>query len=127
MFYKKQKQFNVTIIKFKNSSVYVQRKIDAILRVYRAFAKAYIDDIVVFSRILKKHLNHFRQIFQLLNSYGIRLLFKKSFLDYSIVVLLDQKIDVFDLIITANKLAVIINLKFFYILKNLKSYLSLID
>ena len=127
MFHKKQKQFNVTIIKFKNSFAYVQRKIDAILRIYRVFAKAYVDDIVVFSRILKKHLNHLRQIFQLLNSYDIRLSFKKSFLNYSIVVLLDQKIDVFDFIIVANKLVVIVNLKFFYILKNLKSYLNLID
>ena len=127
MSHKRQKQFNVTIMRFKNSSAYVQRKIDAILRIYRAFAKTYVDDIVVFSRILKKHLDHLRQIFQLLNSYDIRLSPKKSFLNYSIVALLDQKIDAFDLTIAANKLTAIINLKFFYILKNLKSYLSLID
>ena len=127
MSHKEQKQFNVTIMRFKNSPAYVQRKIDAILRVYRAFAKAYVDDIVVFSRILKKHLDHLRQIFQLLNSYGIRLSPKKSFLGYSTVVLLDQKVDAFDFTIAANKLAVITNLKFPYTLKNLKSYLSLTD
>ena len=127
VFHKNQKQFNVTIMKFKNSSVYVQRKIDAILRIYRVFAKTYVDDIVVFSRILKKHLDHLRQIFQLLNSYDIRLLFKKSFLNYSIVVLLNQKINAFELIIATNKLIVIFNLKFLYTLKNLKNYLNLID
>ena len=117
----------MTIIKFENNFVYVQRKIDAILRIYRVFAKVYVDNIVVFNRILKKHLNHLRQIFQLLNFYSIRFSSKKSFLNYSIVALFDQKIDVFDFIIIANKLIVIINLKFFYILKNLKNYLNLID
>ena len=114
-------------MKFKNNFVYVQRKIDAILRIYRVFAKIYVDDIVVFNRILKKHLNYLRQIFQLLNFYDIRLSSKKSFLNYSIVVLFDQKIDVFDFIIVVDKLTTIVNLKFSYTLKNLKKYLNLID
>ena len=37
------------MMKFKNSSVYVQKKIDYILRAYREFAKAYVNDIVVFN------------------------------------------------------------------------------
>ena len=122
-----QKQFNVVVMRFKNFSVYVQRKIDAILRVYRVFVRVYVDDIVIFSKTLKKHLIHLREIFQLLNSYNIRFSFKKSFLEYFIVALLKQKIDVFDLIIVANKLVVIINLRFFYTLKNLKKYLDFIE
>ena len=114
-------------MKFKNSFVYVQRKINAILRIYRTFVKTYVDDIVVFNRTLKEHLNYLRQIFQLLNSYDIRFSFKKFFLNYSIVVLFDQKINVFELTIVVDKLVAIVNLKFFYILKNLKNYLNLID
>ena len=117
----------MTIMKFKNNSIYVQRKIDEILRIYHVFAKTYVDDIVVFNRILKKHINYLRQIFQLLNSYDIRFSSKKLFLNYSIVVLFDQKIDVFDFIIVVDKLTTIVNLKFLYTLKNLKKYLNLID
>ena len=113
-----QKQFNVVVMKFKNFSVYVQRKIDAILRVYRAFVKTYVDDIVIFNKTLKKHLIHLREIFQLLNSYNIRLSFKKSFLKYFIVVLLKQKIDAFEFTIIADKLIAIVNLRFSYTLKN---------
>ena len=122
-----QKQFNVAVMSFKNSSIYVQRKIDVILRVYREFAKAYVDDIVVFSHTLKKHLAHLHIIFQLMNSFGISLSSKKSFLDYFTIALLNQKIDVFGLIIVVEKLEVIVKLNFFYILKNLKIYLDLID
>ena len=125
VFHRRQKQFNVAVMGFKNSPAYVQRKIDAILRVYRAFAKAYVDDIVVFSRTLKEHLDHLRQVFQLLNSYDIRLSLKKSFLGYSIVALLGQKVDAFGLTIAADKLAAIANLKFPYTLKDLEGYLGL--
>ena len=122
--HRNQKQFNVVVMRFKNFSIYVQRKIDAILRVYRVFVKIYVDDIVIFSKTLKKHLIHLRKIFQLLNSYNIRLSFKKSFLKYFIVVLLKQKIDAFEFTIIVDKLIVIINLRFSYIFKNFEKYLD---
>ena len=103
------------------------KKIDIILRIYKIFVKTYVDDIVVFNRILKKHVNYLRQIFQLLNLYDIRLSFKKSYFDVFFVALLNQKMNVFDLIITANKLAVIVNLKYFHTLKDLKIYLNFIE
>ena len=58
-----QKQFNVVVMKFKNFLVYVQRKIDTILRVYRVFVRIYVDDIIIFSKTLKKHLIHLREVF----------------------------------------------------------------
>ena len=61
--YRDQKQFNVVVIKFKNFSIYVQRKINAILRVYCVFVKIYVDDIVIFNKTLKKHLIHLCKIF----------------------------------------------------------------
>ena len=92
-----QEQFNVAVMGFKNSPLYVQRKIDTILRVYRAFARAYVDDIVVFSQTLEEHLSHLHSVFQLLESYGISLSPKKSFLGYPTVALLGQKVDAFGL------------------------------
>ena len=110
---------------FKNLSLYIQRKIDAILREFRKFYRVYVDDIIVFSRTLKEYLCHLYKIFKLLNKYNISLSSKKSFLKYSIVALLDQKIDVFDLITAVDKLKTIIKLDFSYILKKLKIYLEL--
>ena len=112
---------------FKNSSIYVQRKINIILRIYRVFVKIYVDDIVIFNKTLKKHLNYLRKMFRLLNLFNIRLLFKKLYLNYSIVVFLKQKIDVFDFIIIVDKLIVIINLRFSYIFKNFEKYFEFIS
>ena len=61
--YRDQKQFNVTLINFKNSSFYVQRQTDQMLRLYREFFRVYMNDIIIFSKILKEHIVHFRQIF----------------------------------------------------------------
>ena len=125
--HREQKQFNVTIMSYKNNSSYVQKKIDVLLRTVRRFAKTYVDDIVVFSRTLKKHKVHLHEVFDILNSYEVRLASKKSYLKYSTVTLLKQKIDVFEFTIIANKLTTIVNLKFFHTFKNLKKYLNFID
>ena len=112
-------------MRFKNSFLYVQRKIDAILRKFREFCRAYVDNIVVFSRTLEKYLCHLHKIFKLLNKYNISLSSKKSFLDYSTVVLLSQKVNAFELTTTVDKLKTIAKLNFFYTLKNLEIYLDL--
>ena len=62
-----------------------------------------------------------------MNSFDISLSPKKSFLNYSTIALLNQKINVFDLTIAIEKLKAIIKLNFLYTLKNLKIYLNLID
>ena len=126
MSHKNQKQFNVTIINFKNSSTYIQRKINVIFRVYRTFVKTYVNNIIIFNKTLKKHLFHLYKIFSLLKFYNIRLLSKKFYLKYFTVALLNQRVDVFELTIASNKLTTIVNFQFFYILKNLKTYLNFI-
>ena len=115
------------MISFKNNSSYVQRKINVIFRIYRVFVKVYIDNIIVFNQTLKKYIVNLHFVFQLLNSYKISFLSKKFYFDYFKIVLLNQKMNVFDLIIVANKLVVIVKLNFFYNLKKLKTYLNLID
>ena len=83
MSHKGQKQFNIIVIKFKNSLAYIQRKINTILRVYRIFARVYVNNVIIFSRILKKHLTHLHTIFALFESFDITLLFKNFFLTIS--------------------------------------------
>ena len=123
--HREQKQFNVTIMNFKNSSFYVQKKIDAIFRDFRDFARIYVDDIVVFCNTFEKHIIHLHSMFQRFNFYDINLSFKKFFLKYFTIAFLEQKVDVFDFITTTNKLKTIIKLNFSYTFKNLKIYLNL--
>ena len=54
--YRDNEHFNVIVMNFRNSSIYVQRKIDQLLRKYRVFAKIYVNDVIIFNKILKKHV-----------------------------------------------------------------------
>jgi hypothetical protein len=54
-----QHTFNCTMMGFRNSPAYVQRKMDKILA-DMGFAKAYIDDVVTGSRMLEVHIAHIR-------------------------------------------------------------------
>lgn len=49
---------------YRNSPAYVQRMIDRILRPFRAFARAYVDDIVIYSNSLEELVDHLHQVFQ---------------------------------------------------------------
>ncbi len=60
-----QKQFEITVMKFKNSSSYVQRQIDRLLWSHRRYARAHMNNIVIFSRTLKNHLKHLHVVFRL--------------------------------------------------------------
>ena len=112
---------------YRNSFIYVQRIINKIFRSYRHFCYAYIDDIVIFFTSLKKHLSHLRFIFSTLKKMNIYLLSRKSFLDYSFVQLLNQKIDVLKLATAEEKLIVIANFFFSKTLAQLEKYLDFIE
>ena len=122
-----QKFFNVAIMSYKNSSTYIQRQIDRVLREHRRYTRAYVDDVVIFSRNLQNHMTHLRAVFDILNVNNITIKIVKVFIDHSTVQLLDQKIDFFELVTAENKLKTIFMLKFPRSLKKLKIYLRLID
>ena len=63
---RKQNFFNIVVIKYKNSSTYVQRQINRFLRKFRKFVRVYVNDIVIFFYIKAKHEIHFREIFSVL-------------------------------------------------------------
>ena len=110
--HRNSKQWNVTMINYRNSLIYVQRQINFILKNYRHFVKIYVDDIVVFFNSLKKHLRHFNQIFILFKRMNIALKFIKTFLKYFTISLLNQRVNSLNLIIVTNKLKIILNLIF---------------
>lgn len=120
-----QETFNCAVMGFRNSPAYVQRIIDTILRDERYFARAYIDDIVIFSHTFQDHLNHLKAVFQKLKDHFIHLSPKKCFLSYPSVALLGQRVDALGLSSATDKLDAIKNLQFPYTLKQLEYYLGL--
>lgn len=121
------KQFSVAMMRFKNFSLYVQRQIDKILRSHKAYVRAYINDIIIFSQTLTEHLIHFHFIFESFREMRICLILLKSFLKYSIMSLLKEKINEFELIISQKKLKIISFFRFSQSFKELKIYLRLIE
>jgi hypothetical protein len=107
--HREQKYFSMTLMSFKNSSAYTQRRIDIILRDLKDCCKAFIDDITIFSSTLEEHVKSLSMIFQRLLDYDIKLNSCKTFLSFSFVTLLDQHVDEFELHAVKNKIAVILN------------------
>ena len=77
------------IIRYKNSLAYIQRQINRLLREYREYARAYIDDIIIFLIILENYIRYLRAIFKLFIKYNIIINLKKTFIDYFFVKLLN--------------------------------------
>ena len=125
--HRNQESFNVIVINYKNSSIYVQQQINRLLRMQKIFARVYIDDIVIFSYIKKKHETHLREIFVVLTNNNIFIKLTKIYLNYSNVVLFDQKMNSLKFVIFEKKLKTIAKLHFSHIFRQLKTYLSLIN
>lgn len=120
-----QKNFNVAVMEYKNSFAYIQRQIDRLLWPYKNFACKYINDIVIFSRILAEHLTHYNAIFSMLKENNILIKPIKDFLANPIVQLLKQKVTSLGLSTSEKKLRAIAKLEFFSSLKQLETYLGL--
>ena len=110
---------------YKGSPPYVQRQTDKLLRPYRSFAKAYVDDMIVFSKTLAEHLQHLRTLFKLFQDRRISLSPGKSFLGYPTVILLGQRVDSLGLTTSEEKLAAISGLSFPRTLRDLEVFLGL--
>jgi len=103
----------------------MQQMINRILQKQHDYARAYVNDIVVFSTTLAEHISHLRNMFRTLATKAICLLPQKSFLSYSSVQLLEQCVDTLGLATAEAKLAAIRNLAFSQTLTQLKCYLGL--
>lgn len=120
-----QKTFKVPIMGFRNSSAYVQRMINNILRPQHPFSYAYVDDIIIFSKTLEKYQQHLPEVFSALDDQNIALSSKKSCIGFRSVKLLGQKVDVLGLAIAEDKLKAIAHFKFLKTLAQLETYLGL--
>ena len=90
-----------------------------------SFARAYIDDVIVFSDTLEEHLKHFNEIFALFDKWQITLKISKTYLSFFSISLLSQKIDNFELTTTKKKFKVITDLSFPKTFKELEIYLKM--
>ena len=120
-----QEFLKVAVMGYCNSVQYVQRRLDGILRECGSFAKAYIDDIVIFSRTLTDHLHHLSVVFKILDQRRVSLSPLKSFIGFPSATLLGQKVSGFGLSTHQEKVKAIVGLKFPETLKQLEAYIGL--
>ena len=73
--------------------------------------KAYINDIIIFLKILKKYIKNLKEFFKFFMIKNVILNFIKCFLKYLKAKLLNIKIFMFNITIVKNKLKIIISLK----------------
>ena len=120
-----QETFQVPIMGYINSVAYVQREIDKILREVRAWARAYVDDIICEARSFSDLLEKLRILFDIFLEYNISIKSTKSFLNYPDVGLLGQRVNSLGLTTSEEKLRAIKHLTYPKTLGALKYYLGL--
>lgn len=123
--YHGQETFQVPIMGYINSMVYVQQEIDNILREARAWACAYMNDITCRVKFLPDLIKKLYILFDIFLKYNISIKPSKSFLNYSNVGLLDQKVNFLGLTISEEQLRTINLLNYPKTLGVLKYYLRL--
>ena len=70
---------------------------------FKKFARAYVNDVVIFFNFSKEHSYHFTQIFKLFEKINVIIKISKTFLKYLTIALFDQKINNLTIIITNEK------------------------
>src|SRR5436305_11881862 len=87
----------ITLRNYQKSSSYAQHMMNMIFKSHKFFVCCYIDDIIIFLKILKNHFKHLNIIFNLFDK--MRIIFKKvkTHLDYLSIILLNQQVDDFDM------------------------------
>jgi len=96
------------------------------LRPLKAFAQAYIDNIITSSKSFPEYLNYLRALFRLLVNYNIVIVFKKTFLGYPDINLLGRRVNSLGITTVKDKLKAISTLNYPSTLKDLEYYLNLI-
>lgn len=81
---------------------------------------------MIFLSSIEEHIEYLKLIFDILININIYLSSYKSFFDYSLMHLFEQKVDALNFIIVINKLITIFNLIFSKFLNHFKKYLDLI-
>ena len=103
----------------------MQQQTDKILQKHYAYAKAYINNIIIFFKTLAEYLKHLQQVFTTLQDHRVVLRPKKSFLEYSSVSLLNQWVNSLGMSTSAEKIRAIQIKHFPADLHELEMYLGL--
>ena len=92
------KTVSVAFMNYQEFLLYVQHMMNMIFHSHKFFVCCYIDDIVIFSKILEDHFWHLNMIFSLFNR--LEIIFKKikTYLNYLSIILLDQWMNDFNMI-----------------------------
>lgn len=117
-----QEILNVAGMGCRNSVQHVQRQGDLILKDL-PFARAFIDDFVIFSKTWDEHLKHLDTFLGRLDKYNFSLAPDKAHVGYPTVKLLGQRVDAFGLASTKERIAALRNLKFPQNAADLETYI----
>jgi hypothetical protein len=103
-------EYKVVSFELANASTTFQTYINVALRKYfDVFAFAYIDDILIFFKILKKHVKHVRVVLKRLLQYKLYVNIKKSEFNIVKTTFLRFIITREDVKMNSNKIEMIIN------------------
>jgi len=91
----------------------------------KLFLKAYIDDTLIFSKVLEDHLTHLHYVFSILTFNNVTLNPKKSFISFPNIKLLRQYVDSLGFTTYNEKLKAITSLSFPATTATLKTYLGI--
>src|SRR6266496_5893463 len=80
---------SVALMSYQKSSSYAQHMMNMILQSHKFFTHCYIDNIIIFLKILQNHLQHLNMMFSLFDKLKITLKKVKIHLEYSSIILLD--------------------------------------
>ena len=95
------------------------------LRPFKDFAKAYIDDIIIFLKTLEEHLEHLEKVFTLFRQKRVSLAPTKSFIGYPLVRLLGQRVNTLGITTAEDKIKAISEKAFPEFLRDLEIYLGI--
>src|SRR5947207_13576832 len=99
-------------MRFINSIVYVQQQLDNKFRNFHEFCRIYINDIIIISTTLEKHMKHLDKIFNKFAKFHINLAFIKFYINFLNIKLLEQQVNSFDISTSKAKFETLFSLKF---------------
>lgn len=116
---------NVALMGFRNSPAFGQRFMDRLFFPHREFVRAYIDDIIIFSKTAEEHLQHVATVFDLLDKNRVHISPLKSFVAYPSVRLLGYNVDGKGVSKTDDRINAFKRLEFPRTLDQLETYLGM--
>ena len=120
-----QEIFNVTPMGYCGSPSHMQKFMDKVLEPHKAYAKCYVDNVIIFSDTFKEHVKHVHAVLSIFASLGMTLSPDKCHVAYHSIELLGHKVDRFGLSTLKEKIDAIASLQYPKTLDELEYFLGL--